>query len=80
MNNKQLKEKWNKMLEFTSVQGPTPMQQATQNAQQPAPIDQRKLQQTENIRQQIRDLDSKIMPLQDKKRKLEDQLAKLLKN
>ena len=43
------------------------------------PLDPNKLKQVEIIKQQIRDIDTKIAPLADKKRKLEEQLSKLTK-
>ena len=53
----------------------------TQQQQDPnqKPLDPNKMKQVEIIRQQIRDIDSKIAPLADKKRKLEDQLSKITK-
>lgn len=43
------------------------------------PLDPNKMKQVEIIRQQIRDINLKIAPLADKKRKLEDQISKLMK-
>lgn len=41
--------------------------------------DPNKLKQIETLKQQVRDIDTKIAPLADKKRKLEDQISKLMK-
>lgn len=41
--------------------------------------DPNKLKQIDILKQQIRDLDNKIAPLADKKRKLEEQISKIMK-
>ena len=52
-----------------------PQQQQNGNKQ----VDPNKLKQIEVLKQQVRDIDTKIAPLADKKRKLEDQISKLMK-
>lgn len=53
---------------------PSPVSQQNVNTTDP-----NKLKQIETLKQQVRDIDTKIAPLADKKRKLEDQISKLMK-
>jgi hypothetical protein len=77
-----LNEAWDSMVR-EGILDPAVNSVAQPNTQQPQnpnqQMDPNKIKQVEIIKQQIRDIDSKIAPLADKKRKLEDQLSKMTK-
>jgi hypothetical protein len=81
MDIKNLKSNWKKMTEqIVQPSQVNPIQGNTAQMQQTVkPQDNRKIQQIEALKQKVRDIDTKISPLLDQKRKLEDQIAKLSK-